>query len=110
MKKKKCWVKNMILVIYLLKTIDLSNRRKKLKKSQPEERIAEKVKLRRQKIMIRNSTDENNDDFIDIPDMPPLEGNEEDVKVGKGLKMLTPKKLFTRLPILLAQIKPGNSS
>ena len=44
----------MILVIYLLKTIDLSNRRKKLKKSQPEERIAEKVKLRRQKIMIRN--------------------------------------------------------
>ena len=44
----------MILVIYLLKTIDLFNPRKKLKKSQPEESIAEKVKLRRQKIMIRN--------------------------------------------------------
>ena len=41
--------------------------------------------------------------------MPPLEGNEEDVKVGKGLKMLTPKKLLTRLPILLVQIKAGNS-
>ena len=47
-------MKNMILVIYLLKTIDLFNPRKKLKKSQPEESIAEKVKLRRQKIMIRN--------------------------------------------------------
>ena len=44
----------MILVIYLLKTIDLFNPRKKLKKSQPEESIAEKVKLRRQKIMIKN--------------------------------------------------------
>ena len=41
--------------------------------------------------------------------MPPLEGDEE-VKEGKGLKILTPNKLLTRLPILLAQIKPGNNS
>ena len=27
-----------------------------------------------------------------------------------GLKFLTPKKLLTRLPILLAQIKAGNNS
>ena len=27
-----------------------------------------------------------------------------------GLKFLTPKKLLTRLPILLAQIKSGNNS
>ena len=36
--------------------------------------------------------------------MPGLEGDEE-VKEGKGSKNLTPKKLLTRLPILLAQIK-----
>ena len=40
--------------------------------------------------------------------MPPLEGDE--VKEGKGFKNLTPNKLLTRLPILLAQIKAGNSS
>ena len=27
-----------------------------------------------------------------------------------GLKMLTPQQMFTRLPILLAQIKAGNNS
>ena len=29
---------------------------------------------------------------------------------GKGLKILTPQQMFTRLPILLAQIKAGNNS
>ena len=37
--------------------------------------------------------------------MPPQEGDEEKVKEGKELKILTPNKLLTRLPILLAQIK-----
>ena len=37
--------------------------------------------------------------------MPPLEGDEEEVKEGKELKILTPNKLLTRLPISLAQIK-----
>ena len=58
------------------------------------------------------STDGNHDDseeFIDIPDMPPLEGDEK-VKEGKGLKILIPNKLLTRFPILLAQIKAGNNS
>ena len=41
--------------------------------------------------------------------MPPLEGDEE-VKEGKGLKILTPNKLLTRLPVLLAQIKARNNS
>ena len=40
--------------------------------------------------------------------MPPLEG--EEVKEEKGLKVLTPSKLLTRLPILMAQIKSGNNS
>ena len=38
----------------------------------------------------------------DLSDMPPLEGNE---KEGKGLKILTPNQLLTRLQTLLAQIK-----
>ena len=42
--------------------------------------------------------------------MPPLEGDEEEVKEGKGLKILTPYKLLTRLLILLVQIKAGNNS
>ena len=29
---------------------------------------------------------------------------------GTGLKILTPKQLFQRLPIALAQVKPGNNS
>ena len=45
----------------------------------------------------------------ELDDMPPLEVDEE-VKEGKGLKILTPNKLLTRLPILLAQIKAGNNS
>ena len=34
-----------------------------------------------------------------------LKGDAEKVKLGKGLKILTPDKLLTRLPILLPQIK-----
>ena len=46
---------------------------------------------------------------VDLFDMPPLKGDEE-VKERKGLKILTPNKLLTRLPILLAQMKAvGNS-
>ena len=58
-------------------------------------------------------------------DLPPLEGDEkleetiaERVKLDPrkrkneetGLKILTPNKLLTRLPILLAQITAGNNS
>ena len=42
--------------------------------------------------------------------MPPLEGDEEEVREGKGFKILAPNKLLTRLPILLVQIKSGNNS
>ena len=41
--------------------------------------------------------------------MSPREGDEE-VKEGKGLKILTPNKLLATLPISLAQIKDGNNS
>ena len=42
--------------------------------------------------------------------MPPLEGDKEEVKEGKRLKILTPNKLLTRYPIFLPQIKAGNNS
>ena len=73
-------------------------------KSQPEDAIAERVKLRRQK------ADDNSDEFIDISDMPPLDVDEEEVKNGKGLKRLTPNKFLTRLSILLVQIKAVKNS
>ena len=31
-------------------------------------------------------------------------------KHGRGLKILTPKQMFQRLPIALAQVKAGNNS
>ena len=42
----------------------------------------------------------------DIIDMPLLEKQQE----GQGLKILAPKQMITRLPILLAQLKAGNNS
>ena len=42
--------------------------------------------------------------------MRPLKGDEEEVKEGKGIKILTPKKLLIRHPVLLAQVKAGNNS
>ena len=44
---------------------------------------------------------------VDLSDMSSLVSDEEE---GKGLKILTPNKLSTRLPILLAKIKAGNNS
>ena len=49
------------------------------------------------------------EESVDLSDIEPLECDEE-VKEGKGLKILTPNKLLTRLPILVAQIKAGNNS
>ena len=54
-------------------------------KLQSEKTIAKRVQLRRQKAYDEESDD--SDEFIDIP---PLEGYEEEVKKGKGLKVLTP--------------------
>ena len=52
------------------------------------------------------STDKK--ELVDLSDVLPVEGDEE-VKVGKGLKVSTPNKLLTKLSILLAQIKVGNN-
>ena len=42
--------------------------------------------------------------------MPAEQVKEGKVKERKGLKVLTPNRLLTRLPILLPQIKDGNNS
>ena len=45
-------------------------------------------------------------------DMPKLETEEEakQKKKGQGLKIMTPKQMITRFPILLAQLKASNNS
>ena len=50
------------------------------------------------------------EEFVDLPPMQTLQCDEEEVKELKGLKILTPNKLLTRLPVLLAQIKSGDNS
>ena len=45
----------------------------------------------------------------ELDDLPSLEGN-EGVKERKGLKILTPNKILTRLSVLLAQIKAEYNS
>ena len=45
-----------------------------------------------------------------VPPTLPLEVDEEEVKKGTGSKIVTPNKLLTRLPILLAQTKAKNNS
>ena len=72
-------------------------------KSQRKETIAKRVKLRRQKA-------DDSYQFIDIAIMPLPEGDKEEVKEGKRLKSLARKKLLTRLPILLAQVKARKNS
>ena len=42
--------------------------------------------------------------------MPATEGDEEEVKEEKEIKSLIPKKLSTRLPILLTRIKVRSNS
>ena len=114
-KMKKKIVYNNALNLYNKLSIYFNDYINIKSKSQPEEPIAERVKLRTQKADDKDLTDtpslEGNysDEFIDIPDMSRLEGDEE-VKEEKGLKILSPNKLLTRLPILLAQIKAGNIS
>ena len=37
-------------------------------------------------------------------------GDKEEQEIGKGLKIMTPRQMITRLPILLAQKQTGNNS
>ena len=66
-----------------------------------------------------DSNDETDDDKTDdeqpeTTDMPDLEREESTEQrrnqEGKGLKILIPNQMFSRLPITLPQLKAGNSS
>ena len=50
---------------------------------------------------------EENENIIDVIERI-LELNNE-TQLGKGLKILTPDQMFSRLPIILAQLKAGNN-
>ena len=49
------------------------------------------------------------EEFVDIQSISLLQSDEK-LKEEKILKILTPYKLLTRIPVLLAQIKAGNNS
>ena len=59
-------------------------------------------------------TDEDTDEEIDTTIMPELESEESAAErrnqQGKGIKILTPNQMLSRLPISLAQLKAGNNS
>ena len=94
----------MVLLIYLLKHIFMMTGLKM--KNQGKGKVATKSDN-------EESTDttwkSDKEESVDLPSIPPIKDDEE-VKEGKWLKIITPNKLLTRLPILLAQIKAGNSS
>ena len=83
---------------------------------------------RKKEIKVQN-VPENLPIDLYLDDLPPLEDDEglkseteeiiaeqmklkprEEKIIGTGLKLLTPNKFLTRLPISLAQIKTGNNS
>ena len=53
---------------------------------------------------------ENENKSKDLPSMPLLESDEEEVEEGTGLKVLTVNKLLTWLPLLLSQKKAESNS
>ena len=57
-----------------------------------------------------DSTKGDKGEISDLSFMTPLEGDEEEVKEGKRIKILTSKKLLLILPVLLDQIEAGNNS
>ena len=61
-------------------------------------------------LWFKNEELTDREESVDLSDMPALEGDEKEVKEEKGLKISTPNKLLTTLPILLAQIKAWNNS
>ena len=78
----------------MLKNLNIIN----LKKSQV-------VFLQTKKKMIRYARD-----LKDIVDLYNLKSDSDTSKKGEGLKILTDKQMFNRLPILLTQIEAGNNS
>ena len=94
--KKKSCVINMILLIYFSKHIivipDL-----KMKSQLIQQKMVKKNLRKQEKVLKKNL-------LVYHP------WHEEGVKEEKRLKIFIPKKLLTRLPVILAQIKARNNS
>ena len=65
------------------------------------------IRFEREELSDTTKTDEK---YTDLPPIPTLEEGEEEVKEGEGVKVLTPNKLLTRSPVLLAQMKAESNS
>ena len=83
---------------------------KNKEKSTYEEESTDKEESTDQEKFTDKKESPDKEESTDLSDMPSLEGDKEEVKEGKGLKILTPKKLLDSLPILLAQTKAENNS
>ena len=94
--KKEIWVIVMILKIYFLMDMIIV-RCQKIRKS----RLKKNRMINLFDFIIKSA--------VDLCDMQPVEVDEEEVREGEEIKILTSNKLLTRLPILLAHKKAGNS-
>ena len=56
---------------------------------------------------VDDETDDETDEQPDTTDMPELESKNSP---EKGLEILTPKQMLSRLPVSLAQLQAGNTS
>ena len=65
------------------------------------------IRFEREELPDTTKTDEK---YTDLPPIPTLEEGEEEVKEGERVKALTPNKLLTRSPVLLAQTKAESNS
>ena len=98
-----------LLAIYFDKNYELSDAKRKTLESKydPDKLFLETCNS---DVWFENEKLIDKEESADLSDQPALEGDEKEVKEKKGLKILTPNKLLTRLPVLLAQTKAGNNS
>ena len=116
--------KFLITIKMLKKNVQLASKIDK-GKSKAEESIAERTKLRRERIVYsikeildkiqKNNKSANkyviqgNEKIINIAEYI-LYLNQLEQQKGRGLKILTPNQMLSRLSISLAQLKAGNNS
>ena len=100
-------IKNTIVSLFkndLIRSLDYQNTVKLEQKTEFEESVAERTKIRRQR-----KSDDNH-----TTDMPELQSEESAAQgkeqKAKGLKILTPNQMLSRLLISLAQLNAGNNS
>ena len=78
------------------------------------QKIKKNLLIKKNRLIKKESSDKeesaDKEESLDLSDIPPLEGDEEEIREGKGIKNLTSNKILTKLPTLLVEIKAGNNS